>query len=145
MSLQVKTERNNSIDEATPSSPDKKFGPKVPSNPSIKSKSAKKREATMKQMLEQAKRESNYVAPTSIVKEIAEDIYLTKELIYPQGYSPVVQLGESTDEGHLPSPQQGGFQYAFYVTNDSLKEVNFTADFSGSENCTWSGHSGDMI
>ena len=49
----------------------------------------------------QVQKELSYVAPTTITKEICEDVYLTKELVYPVGRSPIVNLRNDGDDSAL--------------------------------------------
>ena len=107
-----------------------------------KSRQVKKREATLKATMNQVHKELSYVAPTTITKEICEDVYLTKELVYPPGRNPFVNMRSEEDEAHLS--QVGGFQMVFRLTNDSLKEVTFMIDWRDSMKCEWSANPNDI-
>lgn len=70
-----------------------------------------------------------YTPPTSITKEIAKDIYLIKELIQPPGMAGAGLQGQAQGADRP-------FYFVFRLTNNALKDVDFHADFSGSENLT---------
>ena len=58
-----------------------------------------------------------YVSPNSIIKEITKDVYLIKEYLETQ-----VTMSEKVE------------QFIFKLTNNSLKEIDFSIDFRESEN-----------
>ena len=58
-----------------------------------------------------------YVSPNSIIKEITKDVYLIKEYV------------ETTISGSDKVEQ-----FVFKLTNNSLKQIDFSIDFKDSEN-----------
>jgi len=83
----------------------------------------------------QAALERGYTPPTQITKEIAKDVYLIKELIQVPTST---AIGLQSTNSNQASGEAASFYFVFRLANDSLKDMDFEADFTGSENVTLS-------